>query len=243
MKRRLVIIAILIVPMFIYMIHNFIIDKNERDLYDNSKWKYIYEHKSDYPESLIELAKRNEETIAFVYEYKDRKELSMNIEENLEDGIPLLLQWDQRWGYEKYGNDYIAVNGCGPTCLSMVASYLRQDSSLNPYFISKFAYKKGYLSDVGTSWELMTDGARELGLNVRKISLNENRIIECLMERKPIICSMSKGIFTSTGHFIVLREYKDGKIFVNDPNSIIKSGIGYDFHEIKNQIKNLWCYY
>ena len=40
MKRRLVIIAILIVPMFIYMIHNFIIDKNERDLYDNSKMKH-----------------------------------------------------------------------------------------------------------------------------------------------------------------------------------------------------------
>lgn len=242
MKRRLIIIVVLIVPMLIYMLHNFVINKNECNLYNSAEWHYIYEHKDEYPESLIELAKRNEETLTFVYEYKNKKEQSMSIKDDIQDGMPLLLQWDQRWGYEKYGNDYIAVNGCGPTCLAMVASYLKQDDGLNPYYISRYAYKKGYLSDVGTSWELMTNGAIEFGLEVKELGLDENKIIDCIKQGKPIICSMSKGIFTSTGHFIVLREYRDGNIYVNDPNSIIKSRTGYDFDEIKYQIKNLWCY-
>lgn len=34
--------------------------------------------------------------------------------------IPLLLQWDERWGYSVYGDNMIAVNGCGPTAVAMV---------------------------------------------------------------------------------------------------------------------------
>ncbi len=36
--------------------------------------------------------------------------------------IPLLLQWDERWGYSVYGDNMIAVNGCGPTAVAMVVS-------------------------------------------------------------------------------------------------------------------------
>lgn len=244
MKRRITIILIIIVPMLIYMFNNFVFNNNDRYLYNDKEWKYIYEHQSEYPDTLFSLAKRNKEALSFVYQYKDRKDISMSIKEDInQDDIPLLLQWDKRWGYKKYGDDYIAVNGCGPTCLSMVVGHLTKNDRFNPYFISQYAYKRGYLNDIGTSWELMTVGARTLGVNVEEIALDENIIRDCLDSGYPIICSMSKGIFTSTGHFIVLREYKDGKIYVNDPNSIEKSKRGYEFKDIKNQIKNLWCYY
>lgn len=244
MKRRIAIIFILIVPMLVYMLHNFVLNPDDKYLYKDKEWLYIYEHQNEYPSSLITLAKNNKEALSFVYEYKDHKEQAIDIKKEINnDKMPLFLQWDQRWGYLLYGDDYIAVQGCGPTCMSMVGSYLKKNENWNPYFMAQYAYQNGYLSDVGTSWDFMLTGARRLGLEVEELSVNEMIIKDRLQKGYPIICSMSKGIFTSTGHFIVLREYKDGKIYVNDPNSYIKSQKGYEFDDIKNQIKNLWCYH
>lgn len=61
----------------------------------------------------------------------------MNVQDDLKTGgIPLLLQWDERWGYKNYGDNIMAINGCGPTCLSMVVSYLKQNGQYHPYCCS-----------------------------------------------------------------------------------------------------------
>ena len=52
---------------------------------------------------------------------------------------------------------------------------------------------------------------------------------------------MGPGDFTTTGHFIVLTEYKNGKIRVNDPNSRKNSEKEWEYDAIKNQIRNLWA--
>ena len=69
-----------------------------------------------YPESLIELLEKNPEARDFVLDYPDYKGLQeIDISGEVEPGeIPLFLQWDERWGYEKYGSDFLAVTGCGP---------------------------------------------------------------------------------------------------------------------------------
>ena len=37
----------------------------------------------------------------------------MNIQNDLKDNqMPLLLQWDERWGYRYYGDQMMAINGC-----------------------------------------------------------------------------------------------------------------------------------
>ncbi len=59
--------------------------------------------------------------------------------------IPLLLQWDERWGYSVYGDNMIAVNGCGPTAVAMVVSGLLCDPSVTPYKVAKFAEEQGIL--------------------------------------------------------------------------------------------------
>ena len=124
----------------------------------------------------------------------------------------------------------------------MVVSYLKQNPQYNPYYIAQYAYQKGYYSQAGTTWALMNEGASHFGVKVQELSLDENAIAEALKQGQPIICSVRKGIFTSEGHFIVLREYKDGLIYVNDPNSPIKSQKGYTFQELYSQIRNLWVY-
>ena len=79
--------------------------------------------------------------------------------------IPLLLQWDERWGYSVYGDNMIAVNGCGPTAVAMVVSGLLCDPSVTPYKVAKFAEEQGYYAgESGTSWTLMSEGVQSFGI-------------------------------------------------------------------------------
>lgn len=249
MRRRIVVfIAIIIIPFLILIFDHYILNEDIHICasYDISQeWNYICEHQQDYPISLLKLALKNSETISFVYYYpfqQCQKEFVHSPYKVNNHEIPLFLQWDQRWGYQKYGHDYIAVNGSGPACLAMVTSYLKQDTKFNPYYIAQFAYQKGYYCCEGTSCKLMDDGATQLGLHVEEIILDENIIQSYLKNNQPIICYVSKGIFTDEDHFIVLRNYKDKKYFVNDPTSVIKSQREYDFDEISSQMKRLWVY-
>lgn len=205
----------------------------------------ILNHLNEFPSSLIELAAGKPETIDFVAHYLDHQNKSLPTslsQTELSDGIPLFLQWDERWGYSKYGNDFLAVNGCGPTCLSMILVGLTGDTSLTPPVVSDFSYQQGYLTpDQGTSWALMTDGAAALGLESEVIPADPNTIRSLLSDNVPIIASMGPGHFTTQGHFIVLRGVsEDGMIYVNDPNSKIRSSQAWDLTTILNECRNLW---
>ena len=92
----------------------------------------------------------------------------------------------------------------------------------------------------GSSWTLISVGGKQLGLDVVEIPLDENRIIRNLEVGNPIICVMGPGDFTSTGHFIVMTGYIDGKVRINDPNSTIRSEKLWELSEITDQIRNLW---
>lgn len=202
-----------------------------------------------YPESLIDLASKNDEAIDFVANYPEYKEKirikDISIKEDYKKGnIPLFIQWDKRWGYDKYGSEFIAINGCGPTSLAMVAVGLTGDTSINPKVVADYSRKNGYLANnVGTSWNLMTEGAKHFGLYGMEISLDENVIISKLRQGHPIIASMGPGEFTSEGHFIVLAGIdENGKIIVNDSNSKINSSKKWDIDVFMKETKNLWSF-
>lgn len=137
----------------------------------------------------------------------------------------------------------IGVQGCGPTSLSMVALHLLQDAKFTPIYITDFAMQNGcYVEGVGTAWDLMTEGARRLGLKVQEVSLVENLVMRHLRQGRPIICAMGPGEFTQRGHFIVLVGVEDGKIRINDCNSKSHSEKLWEFEEFKDQIRNMWAY-
>ena len=88
---------------------------------------------AQYPKSLIGLLERNPETEEFVLNYPLREESVPDLSGyDRTDKIPLFLQWDPMWGYEKYGSDFLAVTGCGPTCLAMAGYYLTGSETKNP---------------------------------------------------------------------------------------------------------------
>ena len=207
--------------------------------------KDIVENKSQYPEELLELLTTNIETIEFVFDYPEKKDnLPATIVEEAKSGeIPLLLQWDERWGYQNYGDGMLAVNGCGPTALSMVIVGLTGNKQATPYQVAQYAEQNGYyVEGVGSSWSMMTDIGSHFGIQGREISLDKDNIQTELESGHPIICAMRPGDFTTTGHFIVLTGMKDGKICVHDPNSKKRSEKLWDYETLEGQINNLWSF-
>ena len=211
----------------------------------NPKVREIMANKDQYPEQLIELLENNEETVDFVFDYPEKKDMTPaeTIGEVVQGEIPLLLQWDERWGYAFYADDMIAVNGCGPTAIAMVAAGLTGDNTVTPYKVAQFSAQNGYYAgDSGTSGTLMTDGAQQFGIYGEEMGLSEDEVFSALENGHPIICSMRPGDFTTTGHFIVLTGIEDGKIRVNDPNSRVRSEKLWDYSRLEYQINNLWVY-
>ncbi len=199
----------------------------------------------DASDTLRELLENNPETVDFIKNYPSMKDNppAEDIGEVTKGVIPHLLQWDERWGYQIYGDNMIAVNGCGPTAISMVAAGLTGDSSVTPYKVAKTAEEQGYYTgESGTSWSLMTDGAQQWGIRGEELGLSREEIFSALENGSPIICSMRPGDFTTTGHFIVLAGVEDGKIRVNDPNSVKRSEELWDYETLEYQINNLWAY-
>lgn len=226
---------------------------SDLNLADSSdKIRYIQSHTDSYPEELLSLLSRNVETVDFVYSYPKLVEAGLNTEdaaeqahlteEELSSDHPLFLQWDTRWGAIPYGSSMMALSGCGPTCLSMVAVALTGNQDATPAAVAMYAMQQGYYAEgAGTSWSLMTEGCANYGLYCRDLALTEEDMVQKLQDGYMLICSVSPGDFTQKGHFIVIYGYEDGWFEVNDPNSVSNSSARWKFDRLKGQIRNIWA--
>lgn len=207
----------------------------------------VYEHMDEYPEKLLASLCNNPEMIDFVKGYPGNTGMAAGelTDKELRAKIPHLLQWDKRWGYAAYGeNNMVALAGCAPTCMSMVIVGLTGNEAATPDAIADYAMQNGfYVEGTGTAWSLMTEGGQQWGVYGREISLMENNIVSELEAGHPIICSVHAGDFTVEGHFIVLVGVENGKIRLNDPNSISRSNKLWDYSALEGQISNLWVFH
>ena len=202
---------------------------------------------TQYPKQLKDLALKNEEALEFVYDYPAEhvKEHTIDLtEEASMDSVPLFVQWDKRWGYEKYSGNFFAASGCGPTTLSMVVVYLTHDREASPIAVAKYSKEAGYSVDgSGSSWTLISGGGRHYGVKAKAVALDESRMKAELDEGHPIVVNVGPGDFTDTGHFMVTTGYDDEGFSINDPNSIEKSGKRWLFKNISSQIRAVWSMY
>ena len=199
----------------------------------------------DYPEDLLKMLSRNLDMLDFVLEYPEKQgQVFADTVGDVKAGeIPLLLQYDQRWGYGDYGASSVVVSGCGPACLSMVAAGLTGDDTVTPYAVAQYASQEGYyVFGAGTAWSLMSRGASRFGVEGEELPLMKSRMESALREGRPIICVVGPGDFTTSGHFIVITGMKDGQFTVNDPNSTQRSNMLWDYETLEPQIRNLWAF-
>ena len=130
--------------------------------------------------------------------------------------IPHYLQTD--YGNIPYGGGSIASSGCGPTSFAMIASYLT-DTTITPADAVSWCGNSYYMPGVGTYWSYFQAAANHFGCGSVTQTSDANQVLQALSEGHPVISSQRAGLFTSGGHFIVLRGVTaDSKVLVNDPN-------------------------
>lgn len=145
-------------------------------------------------------------------------------------------QLDERYASQPYGTDNIGGYGCGPTAMAIVVSSLTSDT-VDPVEMAKWSYENGYwCSKSGSYHALIPAAAKAWGLPVEGCSASDGqKIADALADGKLVVAIMLKGHFTSSGHFIVLRGVKDGKILVADPASYDRSSMEWDLSIILNE--------
>ena len=201
---------------------------------------------ADYPQVVREAFATAKENIDYLLNFPLLKDKKYEVDisgYDISKGVPLFIQWDERWGYLPYAGNYAGLAACGPTCLSMVAYYLTGDPIYTPVYMMQYAEANGYCGNrQGTYWSFFTEGAVKLGFIVKEEYKTQQKLINLLNEGKLIILSMGPGYFTSAGHFIVVTGYEDGYFTVNDPNSYENSARKWKYDEFQDQIKNIWSF-
>ena len=142
------------------------------------------------------------------------------------DGETQVVYYNQLDGY-----------ACGPTAMSIVVSSLTSET-VDPPHMAQWAYENGYWCSGNGSYHSLIPGAAEAwGLSVEGCTATEpQRIVDALADGKLVVAIMTKGHFTSSGHFIVLRGCTaDGKILVADPSSYKRSEKSWDMSIILNE--------
>lgn len=187
------------------------------------------------------------ETATFIGELKNADKYNsqaIDISKEVKKGsVPMFIQWDSRWGYRPFAGGYFGLKGSGATCLSMVYSATTGKSDKNPYAMGQWQLKqKFYSADRGTFLTMFSDGAKELGMKSKMIKTDRTSLQKTLEEGNVTIARVTKGTFTKTESFIVITSYQNGKVKVNDPNSIIRSTQLWDIEKVVSQCSAIYSY-
>jgi len=157
--------------------------------------------------------------------------------------VPLYYQQDYT---DPYSTGTIASDGCGPTSVAMVFSYLLQEN-LEPDDVvawtgDTYAYEGG-----GSYWSLFSGCATHWGVNCTDLGLDTDAVLDELEAGHIIIASMGPFTFTSGGHFIAIVGATEESMFiVNDPNKDNwnkYNTIKFDCNMVFNEAKNFWSFY
>ena len=126
--------------------------------------------------------------------------------------IPHYLQTD--YGNIPYGEGSIASSGCGPTSFAMIASYLT-GTTITPIDAISWCGNSYYKPGVGTYWSYFQAASDHFGCGTVTQTSDPNQVLQALSEGHPVISSQRAGLFTSGGHFIVLRGVTAGGKVLN----------------------------
>ena len=166
------------------------------------------------------------------------------------------LQTDSRWKNKLYAvkgeKSTIGGSGCGPTAMSMVLATWA-DKSVTPETECAWALRNGYKClNSGTYYSYFVPAAKRYGLkctmlNGASIYGNGNspyheQARKAVQRGDLVIACMGKGNWTSSGHYILLWDIRDGNVtaYINDPASTKAARIRGDYALFKRQVKYYW---
>jgi len=163
------------------------------------------------------------------------------------------LQTDARWAKKPYRvqgeNSTIGSAGCGPSCAAMLISTLT-GKTYTPEDACKWSVDHGYKAlNQGTYYSYFEPQFAVFGISCKMLNWektygkpnhpNHEKVVEKLKEGYYAIALMNKGLWTSSGHFVVLW-WQDGKVRINDPASTKDVRLNGDIQTFRSQVKYYW---
>lgn len=164
------------------------------------------------------------------------------------------MQTDPRWKNISYSakgeSTTIGKAGCGPTSCAMVVATLA-DPSVTPVEACAWSVEHGYKAlHQGTYYSFVKAYLKEFGIECKQLNSssiygNKNapanrEALEAIKEGDWVICCMGKGLWTSSGHYILWYGLRDGKALIRDPNSRETNRTEGNLFLLQSQVKYLW---
>ena len=163
------------------------------------------------------------------------------------------LQTDPRWKNKPYRvkgeNATIGGSGCGPTAAAMLIETIT-GKTFTPEDACNWSMAHGYKAlNQGTYYAYFTPQFAEFGIDCQMLNWtntygkpdhsNHEKVVEKLKEGYYAIALMNKGLWTSSGHFVVLW-WQDDKVRINDPASTKDARVNGDIRTFRSQAKYYW---
>jgi len=165
------------------------------------------------------------------------------------------LQTDPQWKNIPYAvkgeSSTIGGSGCGPTAMAMVLATWA-DKSVTPKTECAWALKNGYKAlNRGTFYGYFPPAAARYGLkcwqmNAATIYGNaSSKYHEWAKEEidkgNLVIACMGKGLWTSSGHYVLVWRIDGNLIYINDPASTRQARTRGNYAVFKQQVKFYWA--
>ena len=161
------------------------------------------------------------------------------------------LQTDPRWANVDYSakgeKTTIGKSGCGPTAMAMVLATWA-DKSVTPKSECAWALTHGYKAPhQGTYYGYFAPAAKRFGLTCKMLngasiygkpnSPHHAQAKAAVDQGDLVIACMGRGLWTSSGHFVLVWKIDGNTIYINDPASTRTARTQGDYSLFKQQVK------
>ena len=161
------------------------------------------------------------------------------------------LQMDPRWGSLDYSakgeKTTIRASGCGPTAMAMVLATWA-DPKITPKTECAWALAHGYKAPhQGTYYGYFAAAAKRFGLTCKmlnganlygKPNSHYHAQAKAAVDRGDlVIVCMGRGLWTSSGHFVLVWNISGNVVSINDPASTRDVRTQGDYALFKSQVK------
>lgn len=161
------------------------------------------------------------------------------------------LQTDPKWKNKDYSakgeKTTIGASGCGPTAMSMVLATWA-DKNVTPATECAWSLAHGFKAPKqGTYYGYFAPAAKRYGLkayqvNYTKIYGNPSSSYHATAKQAIdnghlVIACMGPGLWTRSGHFVLVYDIKGNTIYINDPASTKPARTQGDYSLFKKQVK------
>lgn len=158
-----------------------------------SEYKNLLENAGQYPEQLVAAAVKDPGLLHFVLEYpKYANSQGQDVTLVSVAEMPDLKTFDPNWGYMNYGSSIFALTGGAPTAISDIFSYLRDDPTITPYAVGKWAeqfdYDKTPIRDTDDS--IFGGAALTWGVSMNPVPTYKTQITSYLEQGYPMIIAV-----------------------------------------------------